>query len=142
MAKRYALVPESWLSNLHGPNQKQEAETSQNSTVATNFLPKKSSLIHFAELLPKNLRNRARMVLQYLENGNATVNDVQRVVYDDGNVGSHIVDLTRYAISPFMKTRPVDWPQFRNLLEKLNIPSSAIVNRDTTESPLSRWKPY
>ncbi len=140
MAKRYALVPESWLSTLQAP-QSLEAETKQVSTILKEPEKSKSSLVHFAELLPKNLRSRARMILQYLENGNVTVNDVQRIVYDNGVVGSHILDLTRYAVSPFMKTRPLGWLQFHALLENLNVPSSAIVNRKQT-SPLPRWKPY
>ena len=103
-------------------------------------------MVHLAELLPKNMRSRARLVLHYLENGNVIVNDLQRIVYQNGSVGSHIIDLTRYAVSPFMKTRPIDWPQFSALLQNLGVPSSSLANKGEASTNqntvLDQWKTY
>lgn len=159
MAKRYALVPESWLSSLNGgmvrtsdfqpSNTQQVLHENVSPTVVATESKRSSNVSQMAELLPKNLKTRARIILHYLENGNVNINDMQRIVYDDGTIGSHILDLTRYAISPFLKTRPVDWPQFRDLLDKLGVPNSAIVNRNSdvagsssnaTSAILSNWK--
>ena len=149
MAKRYALVPETWLSSRNGVEstfQNNNFTSKPEVTIAEQ--PKENkTLVHLAEIMPKNLRSRARMILHYLENGNVTVNDMQRIVYDDdGNVGSHVLDLIRYAISPFVKTRPLDWPQFYALVQKLGVPSSALasrnVNNNKGNSVLDKWKPY
>ena len=151
MARRYALVPESWLGKLNGGAKLEtDSENTQSKRSEVKMFSdekKEQKLVHLADLLPKNMRSRARMLLHYVENGNVTVNDVQRIVYENGTVGSHILDLTRYAISPFVKTRPLDWPQFMDLLERLGVPSSALVSRTVnTVAPqnqiLSQWKIY
>ena len=118
MAKRFALVPESWLEARNAELSPKKNNVSPKTIVnlgnSQEKLPKsKNKLGNLAELLPKNLKTRGRVVLHYLENGNVNVNDVQRIVYSDGAVGYHVLDLIRYAISPFVKTRPLDWPQFR-----------------------------
>ena len=154
MAKRYVLVPESWLSTLnqnidkHVVNEDTNNNNIQENKPVVNLHKEveEKKLVHLAELLPKNMRSRARIVLHYLENGNVTVNDLQRVVYQNGAVGSHIIDLTRYAVSPFMKTRPIDWPQFSALLQNLGVPSSSLANKGESStnqnSVLDQWKTY
>ena len=169
MAKRYALVPESWLSTLNGATSNSVELTARNAlsalstfqnddvpTTSNNNMfstpivdgevkPNGAKILHLADLLPKNLKARARILLHYLENANVNVNDVQRIIYADGTVGSHILDLVRYTVAPFVKTRPLDWPQFKALLENIGVPEAVfgrkIVEKDTL-SPLSRWKPY
>ena len=142
MAKRYALVPETWLQQQQQQNSQKSFETTASTpqVSVTSFVEEPKSLTNISELLPKNLRNRARMVLYYLENANIRVNDVQRIVYEDGSLGSHIIDLVRYAISPFVKTRPLDWPRFKNLLENIGAPKSILAKRN--ETALKNWRPY
>ena len=151
MARRYALVPESWLGTINKESVQENVDTNksvQENKSLVNFHKEveEKKLVHLAELLPKNMRSRARIVLHYLENGNVTVNDLQRIVYHNGSVGSHIIDLTRYAVSPFMKTRPVDWPQFHALLQNLGVPSSSLANKGETSTNrngvLNQWKTY
>ena len=96
MAKRFALVPESWLESRNADflaksteNLTNRADISPKTKVNLSNLPEmlpktKNSLSNLAELLPKNLKTRGRVVLHYLENGNVNVNDVQRIVYSDG----------------------------------------------------------
>ena len=144
MAKKFALVPESWLSSvqqqpkLNKPNLLEGSDAVQRSELVEEKNDEEK-LSELASLLPKNLQSRARMLFHYLEN-NVRVNDMQRIVYEDGTVGSHVIDLTRYAISPFVKSRPVDWPQFSKLLENLGVPESIIAKRSTTL--LDQWKRY
>ena len=146
MARRYALVPESWLGTL---NKETGQENIQQNKPLVNLHEQveENKLVQLAELLPKNMRSRARIVLHYLENGNVTVNELQRIVYQNGAVGSHIIDLTRYAVSPFMKTRPIDWPQFHALLQNLGVPTSALANKGgetftNQNTMLAQWKTY
>ena len=134
MARRYALVPESWLGTLNPESVQDNVDANkkfQENKPLVNFheQAEEKKLVQLAELLPKNMRSRARIVLHYLESGNVTVNDLQRIVYQNGSVGSHIIDLTRYAVSPFMKTRPIDWPQFSALLQNMGVPSSSLANK-------------
>ena len=138
MARRFALVPESWLSTLQ--NGETKKTTNHGGVNFENVDGTKNNLGNLVDLLPKNLQNRARMLLHYIENVN--VNDAQRIVYSDGSVGSHIVDLIRYAVSPFVKTRPIDWPQFSALLESNNVPVSALVNKGSSEKLPPGWKIY
>ena len=151
MARRYALVPESWLGTINKDSVQENVQVNKNVEENKPFVNfhkevEEKKLVHLAELLPKNMRSRARLVLHYLENGNVTVNDLQRVVYQNGAVGSHIIDLTRYAVSPFMKTRPIDWPQFSALLQNLGVPSSSLANKGETSTNqnavLNQWKTY
>ena len=159
MARRYALVPESWLGTLNKESVHENVEENkslpdtnknvQENKPFVNFHKEveEKKLVHLAELLPKNMRSRARIVLHYLESGNVTVNDLQRIVYQNGSVGSHIIDLTRYAVSPFMKTRPIDWPQFSALLQNMGVPSSSLANKGEEtltkrNTILDQWKTY
>ena len=144
MAKKYALVPESWLQQ-----QQQNIPRSLDNTpkqtpapqvsISGNF-ESESNLKEIATLLPKNMQGRARMLLHYLENANVRVNELQRIVYSDCSIGSHIINLVRYAISPFMKSRPLDWPRFKELCESAGTPGSILANRN--DSVLKNWKPY
>jgi len=143
MAKRYALVPESWLQqqNVAPTLQNSQTPNPTPSNVSLASPPEKQqSLADIEKILPRNLQSRARMILHYLDSANVHVNDMQRIVYSDGSVGSHIVDLVRYAISPFLKTRPIDWPRFKTLLESIGTPDSIMVKRD--ESVLKDWIMY
>jgi hypothetical protein len=149
MANRYALVPDSWLQQHHQesksgvvkPEAPQVPVQSEPPHVSLHAKVSQSNFSDLPSLLPKNMRSKARVLVHYLENGGVVINDMQRIVYDDGSVGSHILDLIRYAVSRFSKSRPLDWPKFQELLGKLGAPTSAIVQR-FSPSPLSNWKTY
>ncbi len=88
-------------------------------------------LATLAELLPKNLRSKARVLLHHL-NGKVALNPDNRVVYeaDDGvkQTGSHLLDLVRSLVSPvgtFDAQRPVDLPQFASAIIG-TVPQSAL----------------
>jgi len=84
-----------------------------------------------AELLPRNLRSKARLLLHHL-NGKVALDADSRVVYEtDGGgkkVGSHLLDLVRSLVSPagtFDVQRPVDLPQFASAILGI-VPQSAL----------------
>jgi len=88
-------------------------------------------LATLAELLPKNLRSKARVLLHHL-NGKVALNPDNRVVYeaDDGvkQTGSHLLDLVRSLVSPvgtFDAQRPVDLPKFASAIIG-TVPQSAL----------------
>jgi hypothetical protein len=82
-----------------------------------------------AELLPKQLRPKAKLLLHYLS-GKINLDTEGRVVYTDGRAGSHLFDLVRYLVSPvsrFGSTRLIDLPAFADLLLNLGtVPQSAL----------------
>lgn len=133
MAKRMALVPESWLRQTHtepGPTPPKQS--------LTILEPEpKQSLIEMAELLPKSYRSRARMLLHYLE-GHIKLNEQQRVIYPPNNqLGSHIIDLVKYFVSKFPTDRPLDAPKFEKLLAKAGVPNSAVAKK---AEPMTKWR--
>ena len=123
MAKRYRLVPDSGV------------EGAENS-----FAEKAMNFSTLVELLPKNLRNKARILVHYLEN-KITLNEHQRIVYENGEVGSYLLDMIRYYVSPLVKQRPVDAPDFESVLKNLGVPSSALA-RNIETNILDKWLEY
>ena len=93
-------------------------------------------------VLPQRLRSEARILVPYLKNVN--INDVQRIVYSDGVVGSPILDLVSYAVSSSDHERPLDWPRFKNLLNSLGVSDSVISkpHLETSSSMLDKWLTY
>jgi len=94
-------------------------------------------------VLPQSLRSEARILVPYLKNVN--INDVQRIVYSDGVVGSPILDLVSYAVSSSDHERPLDWPRFKNLLNSLGVSDSVISKphlETTSSSMLDKWLTY
>ncbi len=86
-----------------------------------------ADLLKFAEILPKNMRSRARILLSSLEGKIKLEEGSNRVTYDDNeSVGSHIIDHLRYVLSPLkMKSpRPLDSEMFYKLLQKTGVPES------------------
>ena len=94
-------------------------------------------------VLPQSLRSEARILVPYLKNVN--INDVQRIVYSDGVVGSPILDLVSYALSSSDHERPLDWPRFKSLLNNLGVSDSVISKphlEATSSSMLDKWLTY
>ena len=141
MAVRMALVPESWLEQANRGVKEEDPNQNKPNLFLTQYNQSQNSIITMAELLPKNLRNRAKVLLHYID-GKIRLSDQQRVIYEDGTTGSHLLDLVRYFTSPLTKTRPMDSHQFLTLLHKNGVPEHAIVNRSTGKDTnlFSNWK--
>lgn len=132
MAKRMALVPESWLRQIHTAA---EPASSKQSISIVEPEPQKG-LLEMADLLPKSYRSRARILLHYME-GHVKLNEQQRVIYPpNGQLGSHILDLVKYFVSTFPTDRPLDAPKFSKLMVRAGVPNSAIAKK--TEP--SKWR--
>lgn len=140
MAKKMALVPESWLStrlNSEGNQTNPQAQI----VIADTGEESYDKVSGLADLLPKHLRNKARMLLHYL-NSQLKLDNQQRVIYGDGSVGSHIIDLVRYNISPFVKARPLDAPKFAKLMQTAGVPNAAIAKKTNKDDLISNWMVY
>lgn len=85
-------------------------------------------------LLPKTYRNRAKMLLHYLK-PNLSVQG--RIVYEKGNVGSHILDLLKFVLMPksFRRKAPNDIAIFVDALKNSGAPDSAYVY----DAPVRKW---
>ena len=130
MAQKFAFMLE-----VHASEPDQLPEKSNKTTSKLENLP---------DLLPKNMRSKARILVHYLNGIN--VNNMQRIVYNDGVVGSHVLDLIRYTVSPFTNNRPLDWPDFKKILEQCNVPDSVYCQKSLPlkrkTSALDNWIVY
>lgn len=139
MAKRYALVPEAWLkqkasSSNHIDERAQvkhpsvfDSSTELGQQQPLNPLTKNVSEIEqLLTMIPKTYRHKAEIFLRCVLK-NISLDGQQRVIYDekvDGEtvVGSNIIDIIRYFVSPYPSERPLDAPRFRNVIEKSGVP--------------------
>jgi len=127
MAKRFVLVPESFVRKLQtGPSDED----------------KKTEFMALADVLPKSLKNRARLLLSHLY-GKVELSENNQVIYPDtGKSGSHLLDLARYFLTgkQFSSLRPVDTPQFAQLLLDLSTPKSSLAKSPEDELKTVRRK--
>jgi hypothetical protein len=98
MAKRLVLVPENWLTKFDNEN----VESPTFKEIVDSF--------------PKRLQKKVQALVDQLGN-RVKIDSNQRVVYDDGEVGSNIVDLIRYSVSPSTTERPIDAPRFDAIMK-------------------------
>ena len=135
MAKRMALVPESWLRQQPFNNERAGSSSSMHVSVVE---PKKETeLSDLAQFLPKSYRGRARILLHYLQ-GHIKLNEQQRVLYPPNDqLGSHLLDLVKYYVATFPTDRPKDAPKFAKLMTSAGVPTSAIVSKRNTWYVLS-----
>lgn len=137
MARRYALVPESWL---HEQVASPTAQSHEKPTTTVYDVQKDDTLSDIADLIPKNYRSKAKTLLHYVQRF-IKLDSQQRVVYQPGNqIGSHIIDLVKYFVAPFPTERPIDAPQFQTLIEKAGVPKSALAKRCTAKLTVAKWK--
>lgn len=134
MASRYALVPESWLTHNKSDslNHKKDLPTSVNKEIIVTEANDAQDKINIdvdslANFIPKAYRHKGKLLLSFIE-PTITLNSRQRVVYEDGTVGSHILDLLRYFLSPFKTERPLDSKLFEQLINKSSAPDSVMSN--------------
>jgi hypothetical protein len=87
----------------------------------------------------KRYRKKAEQLLSYINDVKRTEND--RIIYGDGEVGSHLVDLIKYFVYPeFLKLkRPQDAVKFALLLKEKDIPPS-ILGRQLSLTNNVQWK--
>ena len=72
-------------------------------------LPLKKAYTPYLNLLPNDSRSKAEDLVEKLK---PTVNIADRVMYEDGTIGSNIVDLLKYYVMPEAYERPVDYHKF------------------------------
>lgn len=139
MAKRMALVPESWLKQTMRPDDKQYP--SQTTTTVTLVEPpqqEKSDLVELAQLMPKSYRGRATTLLRSLD-GKVKLNDQQHVLYPPNDqLGSHILDLVKYYVSTWPTDRPIDAPKFAKLMTQAGVPAMALAKK--TQPQTNKWQ--
>lgn len=138
MARKMALVPEAWLQRNFGGGAGEGSGGTKPAEITVHEEKNEASLIDVSDLLPKCYRSKARIILHYI-NDSISLDARQRIVYKDGTVGSHIVDMLRYFVSPFVKERPLDAPKFESLMNHVGVPVSVIAKRQTIPS---NWKKY
>lgn len=83
------------------------------------------------ELLPKSYRNRARVILYYLK---PKLDSRKNIIYADGSVGSHLLDLLKFVLN--QKARPMpDGDKFIELLITKSVPRSVYFVREKSTKP-------
>ncbi len=127
MARPFALIPDDQYQRLLGKGAHvgsghvNATENNVGSELRVYGLDRTDDdmLTTLAELLPRNFRSKARLLLHHL-NGKVPLDADNRVVYEssDGGkqVGSHLLDLVRSLVSPagtFDVQRPVGYPWYR-----------------------------
>ncbi len=140
MARPFALIPDDQYQRLLSKGAGSGGPTSTTVDTLVGSGPElrvygldrteDDMLATLAELLPRNFRSKARLLLHHL-NGKVPLDADNRVVYEtDGGkqVGSHLLDLVRSLVSPagtFDVQRPVDLPQFASAILGI-VPQSAL----------------
>lgn len=140
MAKRLALIPEEWLNSMPVRN-KQTPDSAQQRpeiTVAVPVAEETPKLEDIANMLPKRMQSRCRILLHYLE-GHLKLSPTHKVIYADGEIGSHIIDLLRYFLSQFVTDRPLDAPKFTAMMQSIGVPNSVLAKR-INSSAATQWK--
>ncbi len=144
MARQFHLLPDDTYKRLVSRPVNQEGPTearepSPELKIYGQTSDEGNSLSSLAELMPKNMRSRAKLLLHYL-NDNVQLDSRSHVVYSvampDGTTvdqqGSSIADLVRYFISPASHfgqpsaSRPLDSPRFAQLLLAVGVPAVAL----------------
>ena len=80
-----------------------------------------------AYFLPKSYQGRAKVVMHYLA-PHVRLTKKDRIIYPDGTIGSHILDLVKYTVSVFDSEQPDDASKFIMLLKEIGVPDMAIVD--------------
>jgi hypothetical protein len=93
------------------------------------------------ELLPKNLRQKARMLMYHLR-GKINLDSQGRLLYAGSNQpGSHYLDMIKFLVTAKNPAigrslnRPIDLPQFLTLMREVGIPQSCLGKGRTIEDP-------
>jgi hypothetical protein len=136
MAKRYAIVPESCLQRLKEPRaatavDEETLPMHREEIVVHEETPETPAPANqVLDLLPKNQRAKARILMHYLS-PSIKLDSQQRVTYEwNGAQGSNLLDLLKYFTShndSLVKTpRPIDAEDFARLIRSAGVPEAAL----------------
>lgn len=148
MAQKFALIPHETYQRLanrtlqpdNGPLSCPINENKPDIHIYGHQPEENADFLELAELMPKNLRAKAKLLMHYLQ-GAIQLDAQSRVVFQtetaDGTseeqIGSHILDLIKYFVSPSITfgheaaaLRPIDAPKFAQLLSSIGIPQTAL----------------
>ena len=147
MAKKYALVPHEWLQQLNKksfeeppPHDNYNPQPSITVPEITDRTEERRSISDLVQLFPKRQQSRVKLLGHYLDDKvNLDGND--HVIYNDGEVGSHIIDFIRYFVMPFPAKRPHDAPKFKALMDNSGIPLS-IMSKNNDRNRPAEWKKF
>ena len=146
MAKKFVLVPEDMLREKYPPLKTTEnLDESDEKTTVMTITPDTESKKHdqfsdLVKLFPKNYRNKVKLFLHYVQK-RVKLDENDNVVYPDLTRGSNIIDHVRYFIMPFSKGRPIDAPQFEQIIDEIGVPKSILAKRRAIGA-ISGWKTY
>lgn len=115
MSKKFAVVPLSYFeSHSKSVPAIQSSSPPESSTIKTHESSDKS----FINYLPKNIRSKAAVVLEYLKD-KLNVNEDGEITYHDGVLGGHIYEQLKYYLSnaQFKGKRPLTAEKFAKLAE-------------------------
>lgn len=89
--------------------------------------------------IPKQYKNKAQALLQYLQSSTALSWNDQGEIIKNGTLvkHSHIADLIKYAMRDYGQAQPVGLNEFRQTLTQLNIPKNLIGNPKIFDSSIS-----
>jgi hypothetical protein len=91
-------------------------------------------------MFPKNLRNKAKLMLNNIKDVN--LNDNNRIIYPDKTVGSNIFDLVKYFVSDinFSPARPLDSEKFETLLDGVPLSAFGRGRKSRVAEHKMKWK--
>ena len=77
-------------------------------------VPQSKTYETYVNVLPKEVQSRAWKIVEKVK---PTLDISDRIIYQDGTLGSNIVDLLRYSLG-LSKGRPPDYSKFEGRLEE------------------------
>jgi hypothetical protein len=118
MAKKMVLVPADSVAT----------------TPQTHGLP----MTNLLEMLPKGYQSRGKIILLSID-GKVTLDQQHRVVYANGDVGSHVIDLIRFFVTPrnVQTKRPWDATVFATVMRGCGVPEYLLSRLEPTKQWLS-----
>lgn len=132
MATAYQLVPLAWLKNQQGERPKAKADPimrlldddDEQAFPLAKSAPKASEDV--LSLLSPRFHKRARILLRFAQMAGATIDDYQRMVYANGQLGSTLYELLTYAmLTPALRknvAEPIDYVDFMRTLDSVHCP--------------------
>lgn len=87
--------------------------------------------LEITHIIQKKFRSAAALVLKNLKSTGLHFDENNRLIYNVGSIGSHIVELLKFVLYPAGKNIPrtVDATKFTLLLSSLNIPDNILQRR-------------
>jgi hypothetical protein len=88
------------------------------------------------DLFKSRYQGMARVILSIVRKAGGRMDQYQRLIYPNGQLGSSLFELVRYAVIPTKsrKAQPIDFPQFGRLLRDQNAPSYILAKLGTSST--------